>query len=77
MSATVNEHPTVKAFRAKPVTPVVSAPLDAAWLRKLCLEAGADDVGFVEAGRVSLGDERDRIQRAFPRTGAWSALLSG
>ena len=55
MSATVNEHPTVKAFRAKPVTPVVSAPLDAAWLRKLCLEAGADDVGFVEAGRVRSG----------------------
>ena len=68
MSARGNEHPTVKAFRAKPVTPVVSAPLDAAWLRKLCLEAGADDVGFVEAGRVSLGDERGRIQRAFPRT---------
>jgi Fe-S-cluster-containing hydrogenase component 2 len=68
MSTTVNEHPTVKAFRAKPVNPVVLAPLDAAWLRKLCLEAGADDVGFVEADRVSLGDERGRIQRAFPRT---------
>jgi Fe-S-cluster-containing hydrogenase component 2 len=68
MSTTVNEHPTVKAFRAKPVAPVSSAPLDAAWLRKLCLEAGADDVGFVEADRVSLGDERGRIQRAFPRT---------
>lgn len=24
-----------------------TAPLDAAWLRGLCLEAGADDVGFV------------------------------
>lgn len=68
MSTTVNEHPTVKAFRAKPVAPVISTPLDGAWLRKLCLEAGADDVGFVEADRVSLGDERSRIQQAFPRT---------
>jgi ferredoxin len=68
MSTTINEHPTVKAFRAKPVISVGSAPLDADWLRKLCLEAGADDVGFVEADRVSLGEERDRIQRAFPRT---------
>lgn len=68
MSTTANEHPTVKTFRAKRVAPVISAPLDAAWLRKLCLDAGADDVGFVEADRVSLGDERGRILRAFPRT---------
>jgi epoxyqueuosine reductase QueG len=42
--------------------------LDAAWLRQLCLEAGADDVGFVELERPALADKRTHIVRAFPRT---------
>lgn len=42
--------------------------LDAVWLRQLCLDAGADDVGFVELERPSLADERKHIERAFPRT---------
>ncbi|MBL9135327.1 MAG: SCP2 sterol-binding domain-containing protein [Verrucomicrobiales bacterium] len=48
-----------------------SAPapcLDAEWLRQLCLNAGADDVGFVEVSRSELDSERPHIQRAFPRT---------
>src|SRR5260221_1709249 len=62
------EHPTVKAVRARPASLAVSTPIDATWLRKLCLDAGADDVGFVQLDRASLGDEQARIQRAFPRT---------
>ena len=42
--------------------------LDAAWLRRLCLEAGADDVGFVDLLDPSLGEERTAITRAFPPT---------
>jgi epoxyqueuosine reductase QueG len=42
--------------------------LDAAWLRQLCLDSGADDVGFVELERLALADERPHIVRAFPRT---------
>src|SRR6266496_2507050 len=42
--------------------------LDASWLRQLCLDAGADDVGFVELERPSLAEERPHIERAFPRT---------
>ena len=41
-------------------------PLDAAWLRQLCLEAGADDVGFVEINRPALDDQRDDIVNVFP-----------
>jgi len=41
--------------------------LDATWLRELCLEAGADDVGFVELERPALATERPQIERAFPR----------
>ena len=45
------EHPTVKAFHEK--APAAPAPdkLDADWLRQLCQEAGADDVGLVEISR--------------------------
>lgn len=42
--------------------------LDAAWLRQLCLDAGAEDVGFVELDRPSLAEEKPHIVRAFPRT---------
>jgi epoxyqueuosine reductase QueG len=42
--------------------------LGAAWLRQLCLDAGADDVGFVELERQALAEERPHIERAFPRT---------
>lgn len=48
-----------------PATPPV---LDAEWLRQICLEAGADDAGFVELERPSLAEERPHIERAFPRT---------
>jgi epoxyqueuosine reductase QueG len=42
--------------------------LDAGWLRQVCLDSGADDVGFVELERASLADERPHIERAFPCT---------
>src|SRR5258708_4186638 len=41
-------------------------PLDAAWLRKLCLDCGADDAGLVEIGRPALDDQREDILRFFP-----------
>ena len=65
------EHPTVKAFYEKAAqTPTPSAPtkLDANWLRQLCREAGADDVGLVEITRPALDNQRDDILRYFPLT---------
>jgi Fe-S-cluster-containing hydrogenase component 2 len=41
-------------------------PIDAEWLRKLCLDAGADDVGFVEIGHSALDADREDIRAAFP-----------
>ena len=65
------EHPTVKRFREQkadrtdlPETQV----LDAAWLRQLCLDAGADDVGFVESNRPEIADQKAEIQSVFPHT---------
>jgi epoxyqueuosine reductase QueG len=64
-------HPTVKRFYERTgIAPETGAPskLDADWLRRLCLEAGADDVGFVEINRSEIADQRDDILAAFPRT---------
>ena len=42
--------------------------LDQETLRRWCLEAGADDVGFVEIDRQELDQDRSDILNAFPRT---------
>src|SRR5262245_17263421 len=62
----LTDHPTVKAFYEK--APAAPAPdnLDAAWLRQLCLECGADDAGLVEISRPALDNQRDDILRYFP-----------
>lgn len=76
----LEEHPTVKRFRQLHDVAIPSEQLkketptlDAEWLRQLCLEAGVDDVGFVDLDRQELSTERDDILRFFPRT---KALIS-
>ena len=63
--AKLDEHPTVISHRERPPAPAAAA-LDAAWLRRLCLSAGADDVGFV--AEVDQHDQRSEILAAFPAT---------
>ena len=46
----------------------MTGKLDAVWLRALCLEAGADDVGFVELESPALAEERPHLVKAFPPT---------
>lgn len=58
MKPPITEQPTVKAHRQGPAPEKYSEPLDAVWLRHLCLEAGADDVGFVEIDHPALAEER-------------------
>jgi NAD-dependent dihydropyrimidine dehydrogenase PreA subunit len=65
------EHPTVKQFYEKyggHTVPQESFVLDASWLRQLCLDAGAEDVGFVEAERPEAADQKTDIEFVFPRT---------
>ncbi len=76
--ASLSEHPTVQAFRAKQAvnnqeTP--SLPLDADWLRALCLEAGADDVGFVDIDSAEIADQRAEILALFPHTKTLISLV--
>jgi Fe-S-cluster-containing hydrogenase component 2 len=68
--AKFDTHPTVQWWRqqaaAQPATGTAS--LNAESLRSLCLEAGADDVGFVEIARPAVDDQRSDILAAFPST---------
>jgi hypothetical protein len=65
----LDNHPTVTEIRRRSAgeTPVREpALLDADLLKKLCLEAGADDAGLVEIGRPELVEERVNIEAVFP-----------
>ena len=42
--------------------------MDADWLRLFCLDAGADDVGFVAIDRPEVDDQRAEVLAAFPAT---------
>ena len=64
----LTDHPTVQRFYEKPPAPPAPDKLDAAWLRQLCLDSGADDAGLVEISRQALDDQRDDILRYFPPT---------
>ena len=65
--AAIDTHPTVVQLRLRP-PPAGPGRLEAGWLRDLCREAGADDVGFVRLDRPELDDQREAIRAAFPAT---------
>jgi Fe-S-cluster-containing hydrogenase component 2 len=78
MMTQLTEHPTVKQFRQKQASgnePLRPQILDSAWLRQMCLEAGADDVGFVEIGRAEIADQKAEIFAVFPQTKAIVSLV--
>jgi NAD-dependent dihydropyrimidine dehydrogenase PreA subunit len=66
-----SDHPTIRSFferlRETP-PPAPPPPLDANWLRQLCLDSGADDVGFVSIDRPELERYRGEILGAFSAT---------
>jgi ferredoxin len=66
-------HPTVlRLSQHPPAKPSTSSgdALDAAWLRQLALDAGADDVGFVAIDRPELDEQRAEILQVFPQARA-------
>jgi NAD-dependent dihydropyrimidine dehydrogenase PreA subunit len=65
------DHPTVKQFQAREATgagPFGPQVLGHDWLRQLCLEAGADDVGFVKIDRPEIADQTSDILWLLPST---------
>jgi len=69
----LEEHPTVKRYRDKSeaAVPPMGDKLDADWLKKLVLEAGADDVGLVDIDRPELAEYGADILAIFP----WAKTL--
>lgn len=64
-----------RAYEASLPRPERRGSVEAGWLRDLCLEAGADDVGFVDIGRAGLGAENDNARRLFPAVKALICLV--
>jgi Fe-S-cluster-containing hydrogenase component 2 len=78
----MEEHPTViNYYRSRggdsPVKRFISpsGKLDTVWLREACIEAGADDAGFVEIDRPALSRDKDDILGYFPRTKALISIV--
>lgn len=68
--AKFDDHPTVKWWRERATSnqSTITVPLNSDALRSLCLEAGANDVGFVEIHRPAISDQQADILAAFPPT---------
>lgn len=67
----LNNHPTVKRYNERKASATLHSTqpkLSARDLRTMCLEAGVDDVGFVEITRPSLADHKSAILNVFPWT---------
>jgi NAD-dependent dihydropyrimidine dehydrogenase PreA subunit len=74
----LEKHPTVLKYRQTPhdLKKPSLEKLDSAWLRNLCLELGADDVGFVEIDRPAIDAERADILAAFPKTRSLISIIA-
>lgn len=69
--ADLMEHPTVRRYYETAKEHSVKAGeavIEADWLGRVCLEAGADDFGFVEIGNPELSEQRAEILSYFPPT---------
>ncbi|MBZ0157626.1 MAG: SCP2 sterol-binding domain-containing protein [Alphaproteobacteria bacterium] len=65
----LEEHPAVKRFHEKNqkvAWPPAGQRLNAERVRQMCLDLGADDVGFVELGRPELDEQREEILKVLP-----------
>lgn len=69
------QHPTIAKVSKLAPKALSDSPLDASWLRQLCLECGADDVGFVELERPALDAERADILRILPNARAVISIV--
>ncbi|STZ60587.1 4Fe-4S binding protein [Mycolicibacterium tokaiense] len=73
ISPRIADHPTVRTVLAR------SSPkpgvIDAGWLRQVCLEAGADDVGFASVANPALVSEAEHVEAAQPGARSYLSLV--
>lgn len=63
------DHRTVRHVKAgSGASPYNTDPIDSEWLRQVCIDAGADDVGFVSLDNPAVAEERDYVREALPGT---------
>ena len=74
LSPRLADHPTVRAVRARADAQVPDV-IDADWLRRLCLDAGADDVAFASADDPALASEREHVESALPGVRSYISLV--
>ena len=73
ISPRIADHPTVRAVSARrnPKPGVI----DADWLRQVCLDAGADDVGFASVANLALASEVEHADAALPGARSYLSLV--
>ncbi|OBH01767.1 (4Fe-4S)-binding protein [Mycobacterium sp. E136] len=69
----LDDHPTVRKVRARPRR--APGVVDGDWLRRVCLEAGADDVAFVSADNPELASEHEHADAALPGVRSYISLV--
>jgi epoxyqueuosine reductase len=77
LPAKLAAHPSVRAVLARHRARGAANPpavIDAAWLRELCLAAGADDVAAVSLDHPDLAGEREYVLAALPGTRSLIAM---
>ena len=74
----LEDHPTVKKYREKKAAgsdlPVMEK-LDSDWLKRLVLNAGADDIGLIGIDHPGIADQRQDILEVFPRTKSLISIM--
>lgn len=69
------DHPTVKAYKEKKDTVLKRQNiLEASWLKKVAIDAGADDIGIVDLARDSLTEYRQDLMDVMPEAKSIMAL---
>jgi ferredoxin len=66
-----NNHPSIKRYnerKASEKSNTKASILNAVQLREMCLELGADDVGFVDISHPALANQKTDILKVFPWT---------
>jgi ferredoxin len=76
MAIDLERHPAVIRYRKTKTERPEARRLETEWLRKTCLEAGADDVGFVEVERAELSAEKRFIESVLSGTRTLIALVA-
>jgi ferredoxin len=73
ISPRIADHPTVRKMAGR--TRDRPAVIDSEWLRRVCLDAGADDAAFVSVADPQLASELEHAEQALPGARSFISLV--